>query len=528
MNNERKIGVICISALLLLAIGLGLAVTVSRRSRQIASYNAPLTAAPVTEDAMRGISTEDWSVTDAFTTHLPIIVIDTGDERPPISTRMDKNGVFHTIAGVEPYRYGSIRIIDGGGLNSLGSEPEYVSRIAIKRRGNSSMLYEKAQYLIKLLTESDQDNYLDLLGLGAECEWILNGSMADKSMMRNYLSYRLASYFIPFTPQSRYCEVVYRMDGKYYYEGVYLLIESIKQGEERIAIAQSKASDPYTSYIVRRDRFAEDENILDTWATRNGLSEHYLGIIYPTMKNVTQKNIQYITDDISRIEKVLYSDDTAVFSTYSRYIDVDSFVDYFLFNEFFGSYDAGINSTYLYKEVGGKLHMGPVWDLDNAVDNYIYEPLDVTVTAFQIKPWFDRLTKDSYFLEKLEKRYAELRRGPLSDENYLNTIDAITAYLGPAVRREWTRWAHVYTTFNKYSMQNYGEQGELVRNTGEFRQEIYRLKISITHHAAAIGPYLRLLQKSATVNTGLPMYSPLFLFAALMAFFIPAVFAYRK
>ncbi|AFL98793.1 CotH protein [Desulfitobacterium dehalogenans ATCC 51507] len=535
MRNERKIAVISIAALLLAVLGLSLLTAVPHRTEHPNSYNAPLPAAPKTENVMQGISQEDWSVDDTFSTHLPLIVIDTGNERPPISTQQGEDGVFQLIPGVEPYRYGSIHVIDTGGLNNLKSEPDHVSPIAIKRRGNSSMLYQKAQYLIKLQTESGQDNFLDLLDLGAECEWVLNGSMADKSMMRNYLSYRLASQFMPFTPDSRYCEVVYHENGRYYYEGVYLLIESIKQGEERVAISESKSSDPYPSYIVRRDRFAEDDTILDTWATQKGLrftpdelNEHYLGLIYPTMKNATKETIDFVTGDISRIEKVLYSDDEHVFSTYPRYIDVDSFIDYFIFNEFFGSYDAGINSTYMYKEVGGKLYMGPVWDLDNAMDNYKSEPLNVNVTAFQIKPWFDRLIRDSDFLAKLEKRYTQLRRGPLSDENYLGTIDAIVAHLGPATDREWTRWAHVYTTFNRYSMQNYGENHELVRNTDEFRQEVYRLKTSITQHAAAIGPYLRILRKSTIVNTGLSIYSPLLLLVTVLVFLIPAFYASRK
>ncbi|MPM88942.1 hypothetical protein SDC9_136046 [bioreactor metagenome] len=222
---------------------------------------------------------------------------------------------------------------------------------------------------------------------------------------------------------------------------------------------------------------------------------------------------------------MLYSDDPEVFATYSRYIDVDSFVDYFLFNEFFGSYDAGKNSTYMYKELGGKLHMGPVWDLDGALDNYVAQPLEWEVTAFQTQPWFDRLSMDDNFLDKLERRYAELRRGPLSDKTLYETVDGIAAYLGSAVEREWTRWGHIYTTFNRYSMQS---DGGLVRNTSEFRQEVYRIKTSISRHAEAIGPYLDVLEKSAEMNTDASLYTPLALLLAILVFAVPAYYASRK
>ena len=50
-------------------------------------------------------------------------------------------------------------------------------------------------------------------------------------------------------------------------------------------------------------------------------------------------------------------------------LDMDSFVDFFIINEFFASYDAGQHSTYMYKSAEGKLTMGPYWDFDGAMDN---------------------------------------------------------------------------------------------------------------------------------------------------------------
>lgn len=525
MRNERKTAIVGIAVLLTAVVGLSLLGALAKRQTESGAYDLPLTPAPLAEDAMQGISSEDWTVDESFSSNLPLVILDTGDERPPISMEQEKDGTFRPIPGVEPYRSGTLRVIDTGDVNTLHDKASYVSDVRLKRRGNSSMLYEKAQYLVKLVTESGQDNELDLMGMGAESEWVLNGSMADKSMMRNYLSYRMASAFMPYTPDSRYCEVLYYENGQYHYEGVYLLIESIKQGPERVDISEAKSSDQFPSYIVRRDRAAEDEIILDTWATAGPSKEARLGLIYPTQKNATPEAIEYVTEDLSRIEKVLYSDDPEVFATYSRYIDVDSFVDYFLFNEFFGSYDAGKNSTYMYKELGGKLHMGPVWDLDGALDNYVAEPLEWEVTAFQTQPWFDRLSMDDNFLDKLERRYAELRRGPLSDKALYETVDGIAAYLGPAVEREWTRWGHIYTTFNRYSMQS---DGGLVRNTSEFRQEVYRIKTSISRHAEAIGPYLDVLEKSAEMNTDASLYTPLALLLAILVFAVPAYYASRK
>ena len=426
---------------------------------------------------------------------------------------------------------GSITVIDTGGQNRVTDTPTFQSPLLLKRRGNSSMMYEKAQHLVKLTTQSGQENLLPLLGMAADSEWVLNGSMADKSMLRNYVGYRIGSQFTQFTPNARYCEVIYYENGQYFYEGVYLLLESISQGENRIAIPAYKQSEAFPSYIVRRDRYDDEGINLMTPQTPKGTKlGSFINLIYPSPKTATPETVAYIEEDLTRIENILYSEDPAVFATYPRYIDVDSFVDYFLFNEAFGSYDAGKHSTYMYKTPGGKLKIGPIWDFDNALDNYRLEPLAVEVTAFQTAPWFDVLMKDSTFLAKLEWRYAQLRRGPLSDENITKTIDETAAYLGPAIDREWYRWAHVYTQENTYSMQPYTDKdGDLmVRDTAEYRQEIYRLKVSLTKHGYFLPERLALLGDLAETRSGPAHYKGLFLFIVLLAFFIPAMKAVRK
>ena len=94
--------------------------------------------------------------------------------------------------------------------------------------------------------------------------------------------------------------------------------------------------------------------------------------VYPSSKSCTPEQAEYIQRDLSRFEKALYSldyDDPKL--GYRAYIDVDSFVDYMVFNEFFQNYDDTRYSTYLSREVGGKLSIGPVWDFNNALDNYM-------------------------------------------------------------------------------------------------------------------------------------------------------------
>lgn len=527
MKYNRKKTIFAIFILLFVAISASILTSQSTQKNQ-SIYHEPLAAAPLTDTPLKGIQEQTWEVDETFETHLPIVIIDTNNERPPINMSQDKDGIFWPIPNVEPYRAGNLKLIDTGGVNHLTDRPSEESLIQIKRRGNSSMLYEKAQYLVKLVTESGQDRYLDFFNMGAEREWVLNGSMADKSLIRNYLALRMGDQVLPYTPESVYTEVIYHENGRYYYEGVHLLMENIKQGESRVAIEPAAQSDAFPSYIARRDRIGEDEIILDTWATQKGLSFNHLGLIYPSRKNATQKEIDYVTEDLSQIEKILYSDDIDIFSTYARYIDVPSFIDYFLLNEYFGSYDAGINSTYMYKDKGQKLKMGPIWDFDGTMDNFKEEPLEYQVTAFQVQPWFDRLIKDEQFIEQMQKRYAELRQGVFSDENFTKTVDAIEDHLGPAIDREWARWGHIYTQPTRYDLKNFGENDELVRDATEYRVEMYRLKTAVLKHAPAIGSYLNTLKKSTVVDSGVNYYMPLILLIAVLSFALPAYYASKK
>lgn len=513
--TKKRIAAIVVS-MLIFTVVMGIAMYSNRDRTNMfkSSYYRPLPSASWEGDAMQGIN-EDFAVDGSFSTHLPLVIIDTGGIDPPINTekRLVKGfWIFADIEGMEPYVKGNISIISGNERNHVNDAPSSTSEMLIKRRGNSSMLYDKAQFLIKLTTDKGEENKVSVLNMGEDNEWVLNGTMSDKSMIRNYLAYKTAAKFMPYTPDNEICEVVFKNGTDYKYQGVYLLGENVKQGEDRVDIEKFKKNSKANSFLLRRDRYDENEIILNTYATEKELSKlyvereykgiTYIGLLYPGKKNATQEIIDYATDEVSTIEKVLYSGDFEIYSTYSRYIDVDSFVDYFLLNEFFGSYDSGNNSTYMYRDVGQKLKIGPVWDFDGAMDNYMFEALQVDVMGFQIKPWFDRLVRDEAFVEKLEKRYAQLRRGVLSEENIMNSIDEIVDYIGPAQEREWARWSEAYTTDNDNSMRNYFDgDGHVYRNSLEFSGEIYNIKTILRQHGSAIKASIEKLEGSCLWQT---------------------------
>lgn len=96
MKYNRKKTVITILALLVIVIFVSLLTHVPQYKQMGSVYEQPLEEAPLKEDPMQGINNK-WEVDENFSTNLPIIVIDTGNERPPISMKKEKDGVFVPI-----------------------------------------------------------------------------------------------------------------------------------------------------------------------------------------------------------------------------------------------------------------------------------------------------------------------------------------------------------------------------------------------------------------------------------------------
>lgn len=484
------------------------------------------------EDPLLYLS-EDFEVLEGFHSNMPIVILSMDEELKDYKSFLDSQEYLTDVE--DPYVSGHISIIDNGGSdNCISDMPILESDLKLKKRGHTSYYFDKEQYLLKLLNEDGTDNDVDMLGMGAHHTWILNGSMADKSMIRNYLAYRIASEVSEVTPDSQYCEVLLEQDGKLYYQGLYLMMESIARDVNRINIDKYSQKNTYTSYIIRRDRFTHFDPMLDTWGRLSGLSEEWIGVKYPTAAQLDDRAKQYIEQDFSKIEQVIYSEDERVFMTYDKYIDVDSFADYFLFNEFFGNYDAGEHSTYMYKNSGEVLKIGPVWDFDQAMNNYYDDEMKPETLAFQEKPFFDRLVLDQRFLEVLEARYAELRKGTLSEEHVDAVIDEVVDYITSAREREWFRWAADYEDSSGENWHNYYlldyQEGDMVisRFNDNYDQEIYNIKTYLHKHGNSLATELVKLEKSSVYNTSLGNRRELFLMLIMILFFVPAIMLIRR
>lgn len=473
----------------------------------------------------------DFLVDETFETHLPLVIIDTAGEEIVNYKYYDKETDAMTYPeGVDVYTHMTLAVIDNEDhVNRPGDTPAMQTLGKLKVRGNHSALLSKLQYRIKILDEEGQKKEVPVLGMESSNDWILNGTQSDRSYLRTYLAMNLMGNLQACTPDVRYCELLIKEGDKYQYQGIYMFIEPIERGGGRVEISKYDYKDFQNSYILRRDRYDKAGTMLDTYLDHvPGKREKWdverendalLAVVYPKEDVITQETIEQIEAEINRFEEVLYSTDLSTFAQYRQYIDMDSFCDYFIINEFLASYDAGIHSTYMYKEVGGKLTMGPIWDFDGGMDNVTGALTRVDYIVMSNRPWFEQMVKDSVFIKRLNTRYSQLRSGILEESSVEEKIDSTVIYLGNAISRDTLRWQKEYD-------QQLGpiEEEEtallIFRNDGSYEKEVNRLKNFLRLHGRFMDENMEFI-KQDWGETATPFVLPAILIIG--AFFLSPV-----
>ena len=398
-----------------------------------------------------------------FSTTLPVIYMNTKGQKI-----LKENAIW-----------GNIALLDRNEeAQSIFSVPNSIYRATIKYRGASSYSkFDKKQYRIEFYKNNkDSTKKVSLAGMGANSEWVLNGPYLDKTLIRNKLVYDLAGELNGWAPDTRFVELF--VDGKY--QGVYLAVEPVTNGESKLRLAEFGLLSGETAYVVNRDRIDTGTEEIETWGKTEGYTYNALYIRYPSKNKITKKQKEYIKNDISEFEQVLYGKN---FSDkrigYQAYIDMDNWVDYFIINEFAMNYDAGNLSTYVYKELGGKLQLA-AWDFNNGFDNYQWFHTETDRLYTVENSWFDRLWQDESFKEHVCERYGQLRKTTLSDEHIAEKIASYQAELGAAVDRNFKVWGY---SFDENLLVGTGKDGRS-RDIGSYEEAMQQLTDTIRERLA--------------------------------------------
>ncbi len=376
---------------------------------------------------------------------LPILLIETNGQAIPDEPKIDA----------------LLKIVDNGpGQLNHPNDPAngYNGHIGIEIRGVSSSYYPQHPYGFETRDAAGATADVSLLGMPTEHDWVLISHYNDISFLRNPLAYTIFRDMGHYAPRTRLVEVL--LNGQY--EGIYLFGEKIKRDAERVDISKLTADDVTGDDVTGGYIFKVDYwNNSDSWL---GLSPpdhpdfdvHFVRY-YPKPEDIVPAQAHYLQNFVFNFETALYGPnftDTAV--GYAHYIDMASFIDYFIVQEVARNNDGFKKSSYFYKDKdsnGGRLHAGPVWDFDWAWKNIdecsIFAATNGSGWSHHINDcypdvnapgWFVRLMQDPAFANRVGCRYRDLRTNLLDKNRLFAIIDSTAAVVAEAQVRHFQRW----------------------------------------------------------------------------------------
>lgn len=387
----------------------------------ILDCSMPLVLKVVSENA-----TKTYKLQVRSFTGLPIVYINTEEKKP--------------IESKEEYVKGTIRVVS----NNVNGIPDFESAMKIKGRGNTTWGMPKKPYKIKF------DSKVSLLGEPEDKEWVLLANYADKTQLRNEMAFFLGEISsLEYTPRTHFVEVV--LNGVY--NGTYQLGEQLKISKNRVNVGDD-------GYLMEIDSKAAPDDIIIN-VPNIGPS---VNIKDPDLE-VGSEAYEYLVDYMNKADAALFSEsfkDPEI--GYAKYLDVASFVDWYLINEISKNNDAIFwTSCYMNLSRGGKLKMGPLWDYDIAFGNVNYGDCG-DPEGFYIKaiPYYKRLFEDPAFVSLVKERFAYF----YSQKNVIfNEINRNAEYLQYAAVENNNKWG----TFYNYTWPN----NEIL---GSYRNEVQNMK----------------------------------------------------
>ncbi len=263
-----------------------------------------------------------------------------------------------------------------------GADTAYVQEANMKIRGNSTSGFEKQPFRLKF-------GYPVEFGeMGAFKNWVLLANYTDKSLIHTDLATIIAKELPGQTYVPEMEQVRVFIDGEYW--GLYDLGHHVEVAEGKIELGDTKSTE--CGFFLEIDaRYYEEGYEIGKNCFMVGNS--YFCIKEP--EEITHEQFVYIRDYVLTVDKLIRAKSEKVFD----YIDVDSFTDWFITNEFSLNNDCAMFlSVFFYKNSENKLCIGPIWDFDLAFGNYLAAG-NYTGTGWAIKHsmWWNELCEIDTF-----------------------------------------------------------------------------------------------------------------------------------
>lgn len=327
------------------------------------------------------------------------------------------------------------------------SESEILN-LTIRGRGNTSWeCMPKKSYKIEF--EKKQS----ILGMPKDKDWALISNYADKTLMRNYIAYRLsATLGAYYAPRCEFAELY--LNGEYL--GVYLLTETIKVSENRVNIPKDT-----NSFIVEKTvSHHEDDQLIYSKVVKADTPGVSFNVHYP--KNASDNTLSVIKSEIEKFEKYLKTIETNKDNGLSQRLDIMECIKHYWVQEYSKNPDAeSYSSLYFVWKKNDLIRMGPVWDFDLAFGGHKGESV-IKTENWHIKTgyWHYYIFRDSV---------ASLARIDFWKENrnsfvkMIDVADSVRMQLNDVAKNNFKKWNILKSTdyeYHRYSYDSYKDAVE--------------------------------------------------------------------
>lgn len=342
----------------------------------------------------------------------------------------------------EPKINASLDVLKGKKTNRLSDSPTCYP-IKIEVRGNTSQSFAKQSYSFNIYDADSVKKSIPLLDLPSSKKWVLQGPYADKSLIRNVLTYSLYSQMGNYAPKTQFVELIINNN----YRGVYVLTEKIQIGKKHLNITKLKQDKLDTTkqtggYLLEIDR----NKWISNYPPKNDTSAHPVayGMFSPKKEKIDTFLEEKIKHQFNLFEQHLYEDNDIF-----NYLDINSFIDYLIITELTRNTDGYCLSTFIYnKNINNtvpKFYIGPIWDynLTFGLADYrdSFKPEGFVYNSSKYIPfWWKKLLTNKKFKIALNARYSELRTTSLSNTNINKTIDSLALICSEPAELNFKKW----------------------------------------------------------------------------------------
>lgn len=355
----------------------------------------------------------------------PVVTKPTLYYYPPVM-RIVTDGMV-PVASKDDYVKATI-IIEERDSSGVVTKKIFEATTEIKGRGNSTWDMPKKPYRLKLTDKAA------ILGMPSNKHWVLLANYSDKTLMRNTLAFEISRRMgFPYTPRMHYVDLY--VNGSF--EGNYMFGDHVRTGSDRIDIPELKPADTNITggYHLEIDERRGEPHYFETQRA---------GMIFciKSPEDIPTNQFTYIRNHVQKVEDILYGiDGINTVEELPKYIDMKSFIDYYLLNELAKNVDGNLRlSTFVYKKRDDdKLYFGPVWDYDLSFGNANYDDGDATARWLARKAaWYGQFFSHPQFDKMVKDRWKQLRVGELANINTF--IDQTSEMLTKSQTSNFVRW----------------------------------------------------------------------------------------